>query len=324
MLDTEGLATLLEAYDLGEGTLSAAPVALGRVGAVWRLDATSGVWAVKTNTNPEEEDGAAATAGFQEAAVAAGVPAPGVRRTRDGAVLTFVGRTSLRVLEWVDMAGPDATLDPVAVGGLLAGLHRVPPGPWAGRMPTVVDPWFTDPLGAAGWDDIVEELTRRDAPFAAAFAAHRDELVALEALIEEPRDLRVCHRDLFSDNLRARAGGGLVVFDFDNAGPGDPAQELAMVLVEYAAADAAHPGEADGTRAAALREAYESAGGPGRLTGPGSFSMVIAVFGHISEVASRRWLLATDDDDRADLAAWAAELTDRPLTRAVIAQLLYA
>ena len=77
-------------------------------------------------------------------------------------------------------------------------------------------------------------------------------------------------------------------------------------------------------RARALYDAYRDRGGPARLRDAADFTMIVAVLGHITEIASRRWLAATDPSEREDLAAWAAELTDRPLTRHVIDQLLEA
>ena len=139
-----------------------------------------------------------------------------------------------------------------------------------------------------------------------------------------PVDLLWCHRDLFCDNVRATPDGGIVVFDFDNSGPCDPSWELAFVLTEYATDPAPTHAVVDTARARALCDAYRSAGGPGRLTGPGDFTMVAAVLGHIAELAATRWLDATDDAERSDTAAWVAELTDRPLTRQVIDHLLDA
>ena len=330
MTDRSTLAGVLEAFDLGEGTLSAGPVARGRLGEIWRLDSTTGSWAVKTRgaggSDPEDE--VDATAAFHEAAVSAGLPAPAVRRTRDGRLLAEVGGSRVGVLAWVDMAGPDPALDPVAVGSVLAGLHGMPaarfPGPVASAGPWEVRPWFHAPVGAAAWDQVIGRVVERGAPFAAALAAHRDELVALEGLLAPPVDLLWCHRDLFCDNVRATPDGGIVVFDFDNSGPCDPSWELAFVLTEYATDPAPTHAVVDTARAKALCDAYRSAGGPGRLTGPGDFTMVAAVLGHIAELAATRWLDATDDAERSATAAWVAELTDRPLTRQVIDHLLDA
>jgi aminoglycoside phosphotransferase (APT) family kinase protein len=322
------LAGVLKAFDLGEGTLSSGPVARGWLGEIWRLDSTTGSWAVKTRgvDGSDPEDEVESTAAFHEAAVLAGLPAPAVRRTRDGRLLAeFVG-TRVGVLAWVDMAGPDSALDPVAVGSLLAGLHGMPaarfPGPVASAEHWVVRPWFQEPVGAAAWDEVIGRVVERGAPFALDLAAHRNELVALEGLLAPPGDLLWCHRDLFCDNVRATPDGGIVVFDFDNSGPCDPSWELAFVLTEYATEAAPTHAFVDAARARALYDAYRSAGGPGRLTGPGDFTMVAAVLGHIAELAATRWLDATDDAERSATEAWAAELTDRPLTRQVIDHLL--
>ncbi|HEY8308326.1 MAG TPA: phosphotransferase [Lapillicoccus sp.] len=329
MTDRSTLAEVLEAFDLGEGTLSAGPVARGRLGEIWRLDSTTGSWAVKTRGpgGSDPTDVYAAVA-FHEAAVSAGLPAPAVRRTRDGRLLAEVGESRVGVLAWVDMASPDPALDPVAVGSLLAGLHGMraarSPGPVASARPWVVPSWFHAPVGAATWDEVIGRVVARGAPFAAELAGHRDELVALEGLLVPPGDLLWCHRDLFCDNVRAMPDGGIVVFDFDNSGPCDPSWELAFVLTEYATDPAPTHAVVDAARATALYDAYRSAGGPARLTGPGDFTMAAAVLGHIAELAANRWLDATDDADRSATAAWVAELTDRPLTRQVIDHLLDA
>jgi hypothetical protein len=322
VFDRHRLTELLTAFDLGEGTISDRPVARGRVGEIWRLEASSGTWAVKTEPGSVSEAGVAPSARFQEASVAAGVPAPALRRSRAGSVYASAGGVMARVLSWVPMAPADPSLDAAAVGDLVGRLHGVAvAGSWTAAD---VEPWFSDPVGAEAWDALLAELTQRGAPFAASLGAHRDEMLALEGLLEPPRDLRWCHRDLFADNVRANPSGGLVVFDFDSSGPCDPAWELAFLLMEYATAEA--PGHAlvDRARARALIDAYAAAGGPGRLGGPGDFTMIIAVLSHITQVASRRWLEATDPADRDDLAAWAAEFTARPLTRRVIDHLLDA
>jgi Ser/Thr protein kinase RdoA (MazF antagonist) len=317
---------VLEVFDLGEGTLSPEPVAYGRVGEIWRLDATSGSWAVKTERNEVSEEGLAPSVRFHEGAVAAGVSAPSIKRTRDGRVVAEVANRQVRVLDWVDMAAADPGIDPVAIGRLLAELHRLPEARWSAADPAAdaVDAWFREPIGGPAWDDLLAELGRAGAPFAAALAAHREEMVALEGLLAAPRTLRWCHRDLFSDNVRGTSDEGVVVFDFDNSGPCDPVWEVAFVLVEYATTEGIGDAGVDVVRARALYDAYRDRGGPARLQDEADFTMIVAVLGHITEIASRRWLAATDSSKREDLAAWAAELTDRPLTRHVIDQLLEA
>ena len=304
---------LLAAFDLGsQGRMSDGPVASGRLGSIWRLDTDRGSWAVKqvADVSQAELNEALEGAAFQEAVRAAGVPTPAVRRTLLGELVADVAGANVRVHEWVDLEAPDIGLDPVELGRLLAGLHRVP---FAGTIGE--DPWYTDPVGAARWAEIAMALRDRAAPFADDVAAIVPELVALEALLgAPPRALRTCHRDLWADNVRRTPGGGLCVFDFDNAGLTDPSQELALVLVEYATADA--------SRAGKIRAAYAEAGGPGHLDGRADFALPIAQLGHILEAACRGWLAAATDDDRADKEAWAREYLDRPLSRSVIDALL--
>jgi Ser/Thr protein kinase RdoA (MazF antagonist) len=306
---------ILAAFDLGaSGVLSDGPVANGRLGSIWRLNTEQGSWAVKQVGEVARDalagilDGAA----FQEAAARAGVPTPHVRRTRSDDLIADLGQVTIRIHAWVELSEPNVDLDPVALGRLVAALHRVP---FAGAVG--LDPWYTEAVGARRWAAILTALAARGAPFADELAAYVPELVNLEPLLDgTPRSLRTCHRDLWADNVRRTPDGGLCVFDFDNAGLADPTQELALVLVEYAAHEP--------SRASAIHAAYADAGGPGRVTRPADFAMPIAQLAHIVEEGCRRWLIADSDAGRADNEAWVREVLDRPLTRAVIEALLAA
>jgi Ser/Thr protein kinase RdoA (MazF antagonist) len=303
---------ILDAFDLGSwGRLSDGPVASGRLGSIWRLDTERGSWAVKQVGDVGEEQVAELLegAGFQEAVLAAGISTPAVRRTRAGQVIADCGGVRVRLHGWVDLHDADPSLDPVAVGQLVAGLHRVG---FAGAIGA--DPWYTAPVGAVRWSELVGALRERRAPFADELDALLPELVALEAYLGgPPRGLRTCHRDLWADNVRRTQDGGLCVFDFDNAGLADPSQELAVILVEYGA----EPG-----RAGLIRAAYAEAGGPGRVEDATDFAMAIAQLSHILVEGCRRWLTATTDAERADNEGWVREFVDQPLTRTVIAALL--
>jgi Ser/Thr protein kinase RdoA (MazF antagonist) len=306
---------ILEAFGLGsDARLSEGPVARGRIGSIWRLDTDRGSWAVKQVEDADAHELATLLAGaaFQDAATAAGVPTPGIRRTRDGNVITDLGGLHLRVNDWIDLLEPRLDLDAQRLGKLVAALHCVDHTGIQG-----VHPWYTDPVGAARWSELVALLRRGGAPFVDELEALVPDLVALEQYLGgPPRALRTCHRDLWADNVRQTPTGGLCVFDFDDAGLADPSQELALVLVEFAGNDPA--------RARAIRDAYSEAGGPGRIEGPRDFAMVIAQLAHIVEEGCRRWLAATDDDALADNEGWVREFIDRPLTPAVIERLLEA
>jgi Ser/Thr protein kinase RdoA (MazF antagonist) len=304
--------SILAAFGLGSwGRLSKGPVASGRLGSIWRLDTECGSWALKQVGDIPDEDLAALLEGaaFQEAALAAGVPTPAVRRTRVGELIADCGGARVRLHAWVDLQPPDASLDAVDVGLLVAALHRVD---FEGAVG--LDSWYTEPVGAARWAELVTALRTRHAPFADELDSLLPELVAMEAYLGgPPRDLRTCHRDLWADNVRRAPDGGLCVFDFDNAGLADPSQELALILVEFCA---------DPRRAGVIRAAYAEAGGPGRVEHPTDFAMPIAQLSHILVEGCRRWLTATTDAERAENEDWVREFLDRPLTRPVIDALL--
>jgi Ser/Thr protein kinase RdoA (MazF antagonist) len=249
---------------------------------------------------------------FQDAASAAGVPVPPVRRALDGEVIADLGDTRARMCGWVDMDPPDLLVDPSAIGNLVAQLHRVP---FEGSIG--VDPWYADPVGEVAWRSTVAALNAARAPFAEELDALLPEVLALETLLgEPPTAMRTCHRDLWADNVRRTHGGGLCVFDFDNAGLADPSWELAAVLVEYAGWDL--------DRSRELRAAYADAGGPGRVAARRDFTMVIAQLHHIVAEGCRRWLAATSDEQRADNEGWVREFIERPVTRSLVEALLDA
>jgi Ser/Thr protein kinase RdoA (MazF antagonist) len=300
-------------FGLGEAaTLSDGPVARGKQGLVWRLDTADGRWAVKVPFDQSTEDEVRSAAAFQEAACAAGVPAPRVRRTTEGCIFAALEGAQVRVYEWVDLRGPDPRLDPGQVGAVVAAIHRL-----AATDPSPLDPWYHAPIGAERWDQLIGQLATAGAPFAQRLAGLRDELVALESWVEPPEMIQTCHRDLWADNVLPTADGGVCVIDWENSGPADPSQELGCVLFEFARFD---PG-----RARALTQAYQQAGGPARVNRRGHFSMLIAQLGHITETAATDWIQPNPrSPERRDSAAWISEVLDEPHTRELLETILAA
>jgi Ser/Thr protein kinase RdoA (MazF antagonist) len=312
VLDLESIEALADRYALGRDAVLSGPVARGEQGRVWRLETSEGTWAAKELFVSQTETNARADADFQDAVRAAGVQMPRVLRSVDGDVLADLAAAQFRVYEWVDLCAPDPRLEPASVGRVVAAIHRVR---FASDGP--VDPWHREPVGSERWDELVHALDARDAPFAADVARARDELVAVEQLIEAPRDLQVCHCDLWADNVVGTPAGGVCVIDWENCGPADPSQELGMVLFEFASDDP--------RRARPLYDAYVDAGGPSRVDRPGNFSMAIAQIHHIAEMDCEAWLdPAASEEERRRRVPRIAEFIDRPLTRAVIDVLLAA
>jgi thiamine kinase-like enzyme len=312
MLEAQLAEQIADRYALGDDAVLSGPTARGEQGQMWKIDTSLGRWAVKEPFRRRDEADVVEAAAFQEAAHGAGVPLPAIVRTVDDRVLADIGDAQVRVYDWVDFDERTADLDPVAVGRLIATIHRVP---FAGSEP--VDPWFTDPVGADRWDELCRALAAAGAPFAKLMAEYRHERVALEELLEPPTDLRTCHRDLWADNVRRTTAGELCVIDWDDCGLGDPSQELCLILYEFGCGDAG--------RTSALYTAYVEAGGPGRVDRRGNFSTVIAQLGHIGENSCQAWLTADSPHERERNVGRVHEFAgDRPLTRSVIDGILDA
>lgn len=271
-------AEIARAYGLGRPVADLVLSARGEQGRVWRLDTTSGSYAVKELLIRQVERDAAADVGYQETVLAArSVDLPLPLRTTDGQVLLRVSEHQVRTYAWADLLPSDSTLDPVLVGQTVAAVHRIRHHP---ARP--LHPWYTDAVGAAHWTALLAEAEAARAPFSDAFRAEIPTLLELEGLMEVPGRLQSCRRDLWADNLLPSATGGICVIDWENCGLEDPAQELPMVLLDFAGGD--------GDRAAALYGSYLDAGGPGRVNGRGSFTMVIAQFGHFWESAVQAYV----------------------------------
>lgn len=312
MLEPGHAASIAREFSLGENAVLTGPVARGEQGQVWRLTTSRGSFAVKESFQALDEADLQEEADYQEAARSTGVPAPSVIRTTDGRVLAEVDDAQARMYEWVDLEAVDRLLDPALVGRTVAAIHRVR---FPGKRAT--DPWYFEPVGDDRWDELVAMLRERGAPFADDIAAYRDELVALEGLLEPPEDLQTSHRDLWADNVLPVTSGGLCVIDWENCGLADPSQELAMVMFEFW-------GESP-DRARALRDAYVDAGGPGRVDRPGHFSMAIAQLGHIGEIACTTWLDPSEPAvERERTVGRVAGFTQLALTRSTIDSLLDA
>jgi Ser/Thr protein kinase RdoA (MazF antagonist) len=306
-------ADLARRFGLGQAArLSDAPVARGKQGLVWRLDTADSSWAVKVPFHRSSEDEVRLATAFQEAACAAGVPTPQVRRTTEGRVFATLEGWQVRLYEWVDLRAPDAMLDPDRVGAVVAAIHRA-----SATDPRPLDPWYHEPIGAERWDHLIGRLRAAGAPFARQLADLRDELVALESWIEPPEMVRTCHRDLWADNILPTADGRVCVIDWENSGPADPSHELGCVLFEF--------GRTDSGRVRALTDAYREAGGPATVNRRGHFSMLIAQLGHITEIAATDWLKPNPrSPERADSAAWIGEVLDEPHTRELLETILEA
>lgn len=301
MLTPAAARVLAERFGLGACARLDGPVARGQLGQVWRLRTDTGLFAVKEWFAGPDAETAAQDAEFSQLARAAGVFTPEVVRTVHGEVTTVVDGTMVRVSEWVDLQPRSRGLDPMQVGATVARLHSAGP-----RTTEPVDRWFSEGFGPVAWYALLERLVDEQAPFAAELAPLIGPLIEVESVMEPHEAPILCHRDLWSDNLLGTTDGRICIIDFENMGPADPSQELAMVLFEFAGQDP--------ERATALHAAYADAGGPGRVTRSGHFTMLLAVQAHIAHLAASRWVGESDPSERLRLEKWFREMLDDPVT----------
>ncbi|MCW2805534.1 MAG: aminoglycoside phosphotransferase [Propionibacteriaceae bacterium] len=291
---------VLRAFGLGSRVVDLRLAGTGEQGQVWRLKTTHGVFAIKETFRRENEPDASAAADFQEAVFLAGtVPVPRPLRALSGRTLAEIGPHQVRAYEWVDLLPMNQAADPVLIGATVAAVHRVNHEP---ARP--LHPWYTEPVHAQRWSQLHSDAVAAGAPFAAALADEIPTLIKLAALMEPPERLQNCHRDLWADNILPMPAGGVCVIDWDNCGLEDPAQELPMVLFDFAGEDV--------VRMRDLLGSYVDSGGPARLRGRGAFTMVIAQFGHFWESAVAAYL---SPNASADLRAHSIERANMLLSQ---------
>jgi Ser/Thr protein kinase RdoA (MazF antagonist) len=311
VIEASSALSIAEVYNLPRPARLEGPVARGQLGRVWRLRTVERDYAVKEWYAQPDINSVGRDARLVESARAAGVFTPEIIRTPAGQVVRVVDGTAVRVFEWVDLLPRSRRLDPVEIGRTVARLHNAS---HASDQP--VDNWFSTGFGERSWRELHTRLVAEGAPFAGELGAILDELVGVESAIEPHERPIVCHRDLWADNVLATDDGRVCVIDFENMGPADPSQELAMVLFEF--------GDNDPSRAHRIHAAYRDAGGPGRVTRRGHFTMLVAEQAHIGQLACSRWVGSSDGPERERLAAWFREIPEDPVTLARIDRVLAA
>ena len=246
----------------------------GALGQVWRLDVGPARYALKEIfAEPPSQAKISAELAFAGRAAQAGVRLPAGYPDRAGRrLLTAPGGTWLRLYDWVDLRPVDLMADatPGELGALLAHLHRCAPAAAVEPDGGPPDAWYDHVPATHEWAD----ASASDAAWAGRLADRLPMLPELCAAVApaDPAGLIVCHRDLHPENVLADLVGALVVVDWDNLGPAAPGRELAQALFDWFCEDSTV--DLDAMRR--MYEAYVREGGPGRITEPADFSMLLA------------------------------------------------
>ena len=274
-IEPDLVAATRAAFDLGAEDVSITPGARGAQGQVWRLAAGGRVYALKqvfAGAAPARSE-VEREVGFAERAAAAGVGLPASHRDRNGeCIVALTDGGWLRLYDWVELRSADLAAAAEALGVLLACLHRC-------ALPADLEPadappdrWYEVPPDQEEWGPLVSAATAAGLSWATRLAAVADGLPALHCLLSpvDPAKLQLCHRDLHPGNVLADEAGRLVVVDWDDVGPAEPAQELARTLVACY-----HDGQPDLKSMRGAYRSYAEAGGPARLRSAADFTMLI-------------------------------------------------
>jgi hypothetical protein len=225
---------LADRFGLGEVTGEMRSVARpDESGRRWLLRTDRGRWAPRTVDDVYPVTDGEDNARFQEAAARAGVTLPAPVRSRAGAVQEEIEGSRWQMYEWLQsgppLAAPVSAAVTRAVGDILATVHAL-------RVP--VDrlcPWSSVRLSGVGWAQWAELAAAKGAAWAPVLAAAVPVLAELDAVGDRtgPAEPVLCHNNLNPGNVRAGAGGRLVVTGWEHAAGLPPGWELCSALVSW-------------------------------------------------------------------------------------------
>jgi Ser/Thr protein kinase RdoA (MazF antagonist) len=292
---------IADAFGLGRPIGVPVYSARGELGRIWRLEASSGTWAVKELFRPEDGDTARADVAYQEAAIAAGVPMPRPIVAPDGRVVVEVGpadrRMAVRLYTWIDLAPSGERAPARAAGAILGRLHGLA---YPDSRP--VDPWFTTAVAADRWAGLLARAGQVAEPWGATLAHLVPRIAAGAPIIAAGRHSPTirCHLDFNPENVLVDTRGQTVVVDWEGSGPAAAEQELASAVAEFVR---------DPAVTAAFLKAYAAAGGPATLRDSSSFAMALAFQANlVASYAEKALDPATSEENRARAVHWISDI----------------
>lgn len=264
---------IAEHYALGPGPWTMKPVTRGALGQIWKLSGNKHAWAVKELLFGCDEAQVAREAALRDRAADLGIASPRLHTDRYGAHASRLGSSGgsyVKLYDWVDGTPADAS-DPGLLdwfGRTVAVLHQA----GAGAVETPGD-WYERCPDHADWEEVLKQVRDSGLPWTgefSAFVATTAPRLAHWVTPSPPGGLVTSHLDLQPQNVLVGPDGP-VLLDWDNAGPVAPERELARAVFVWSGGNEVNTGSAR-----RLAQAYRDAGGRAVVTGPESFSMLIA------------------------------------------------
>ncbi|MFI7449667.1 phosphotransferase enzyme family protein [Nonomuraea sp. NPDC049714] len=261
------------------------PIGRGAMGMVHRLAIDGHLYAIKEFYWEMNEGAARKEAAFRDLAASVGVRSPINIRAVDGNYLQTLpeslGGRMVRLYTWLEGEHVD-TNDPATaaqLGELMGRLHGLA-SPVYGKS----HPWYEVVPEKSEWEEIARAATAADEDWAPLFRESLEEILDLAKWVKPiPEHERImCHLDVQPSNVLVD-GAGLMLLDWDDAGPGNPERELASVLYDW------HVRDGVVNRAGVLQTlaAYRQAGGRAVLRGEHAFAMSAAVLLNYIAVQAR-------------------------------------
>jgi aminoglycoside phosphotransferase (APT) family kinase protein len=203
-------------------------------------------------------------------------------------------------------APPSSRLGTGAGGGALAAIHNLEVRCGHDAQ---VDPWYRAAHGATHWRGLADRAEQAGRSWARRLAGALPLLAELEALVAaraaQPVPLLVCHGDLVPGNVLVSTDGRPWILDWDDAGPWNPAEELAAALVSWSTGP--HGSPCEGV-ALALVQGYRRAGGVVNCQSPTVLAGSLSAVANWLELNVRRSLDGTTGGRAAQRAE--AEVAD--------------
>lgn len=303
-------------------------VADGMMARIWRLDTTSGSYAVKAlRTVPgldELHTRLHMSAQLADAARQAGIHSPSSIRAPSGDLLQRVGggpgadAVYVTVATWIDGRPCDVARDAAAaarwLGETVATIELVPDPPHAPALDPWLAGWLTEAPTEAQWRSSLDQARQRERPWAGLLESRIPQLVSLGSIVSVPSDdhLTVMHTDLQPKNVLVTSTG-FALLDWDDAALCSRDRILARTLVEWLT-----PGGIDPAAIVRFMRAYWSCGGTGAIHDLRDFGYVAAAFlNYVHETAT-----SDLSDERGDSTRRVTEALTNPPNISILTRVI--